>query len=157
MSNFFGSHLNRLDAKGRVSVPASFRNVLKKIACETDGPVSMILRPSHTQACIEAWPLSRFEKLGEKLEGYDVFSDEYNALSKAIYGNAYEVESDREGRILLSDKMLKHAGLSEGVLFMGVGATFEIWEPEAGGESEIAARTAARQITLPGKSPGAAR
>lgn len=155
MSNFVGSHLNRLDAKGRVSVPASFRTVLKKIAGETDGPVTMILRPSHTQGCIEGWPLSRFEKLSEKLEGYDVFSDEYNALSKAIYSNAYEVESDREGRILLSEKMLKHAGISEGVLFMGMGATFEIWEPEAGGESEIAARSTAKNLTLPGKARGA--
>ncbi|GAB0115220.1 division/cell wall cluster transcriptional repressor MraZ [Acidisoma sp. C75] len=160
MSNFFGNHLNRLDAKGRVSVPAPFRTALKKIAGETDGPVSMILRPSHTHACIEAWPVSRFEALGEQvLERYEMFSEDYNALSYAIYGKAQTAETDREGRIQLGEKMAKHAGITDAVLFVGVGTNFQIWEPEAGERNEAAllGTVIEKKLTLSVKGIGVLR
>ena len=62
---FLGTHQNRLDAKGRVSVPAAFRAALKA-GNEANG-THLVLRPSHQHPCIEAWPAAVFEALAEPL------------------------------------------------------------------------------------------
>ncbi len=131
MTHFLGSHLNRLDAKGRVSVPASFRGALRALDATTEGSVSMILRPSHKFPCVEAWPQAVFNKLAQQLDRYELFSPEYDNLAAAIYADAYPIESDKEGRIILNEMLVGHAGISDNVVFMGTGPTFQIWEPEA--------------------------
>lgn len=155
MTHFLGSHLNRLDAKGRVSVPAAFRTNLKKLAGDADGPVTMILRPSHKHACIEAWPQAVFDRLAQSLERYDIFSQEYEDMAAAIYADAYPIEADREGRILLNETLVSHAGLAENALFMGTGPIFQIWEPEGARRRAAEARQIvnARGLTLPGAQP----
>ncbi|MCB8878810.1 division/cell wall cluster transcriptional repressor MraZ [Acidisoma cellulosilytica] len=131
MTHFLGSHLNRLDAKGRVSVPAAFRTALRSFGAATEGSVSMILRPSHKYPCVEAWPQAVFDKLAQQLDRYELFSPEYDNLAAAIYADAYPIESDREGRIILNEMLTSHAGVSDNVVFMGTGPIFQIWEPEA--------------------------
>ena len=155
MTHFLGSHLNRLDAKGRVSVPAAFRTNLKKLSGEAEGPVTMILRPSHKHACIEAWPQSVFDRLAQSLERYEVFSPEYDDLAAAIYADAYPIETDKEGRILLNEMLIGHAALAENALFMGTGPIFQIWEPEAARRRAAEARQVvnSRGLTLPGAQP----
>jgi MraZ protein len=140
MSQFLGTHLNRLDAKGRVSVPAPFRNALKS----SEGTVGLILRPSHKHACIEGWPLPVFNALSAPLERMDVFSDGYDDMATALYADAYPIEPDKEGRVLLPDSLVAHAGLGETVEFVGHGRTFQIWEPAAAAEHRKAARERAR-------------
>jgi MraZ protein len=153
MDQFMGTHQNRLDAKGRVSIPAPFRTVLRAGAPE--GPVSAVLRPSHTHACIEVWPVAAFNELGGGLQRMALFSDDYEDLSAALYADAYPVESDREGRIFLSERLVKHAGLSDTVVFMGQGRSFRIWEPEAAEQrrADARARALARGLTLPATPP----
>lgn len=155
MTHFLGSHLNRLDAKGRVSVPALFRTNLKKLAGDPEAPVTMILRPSHKHACIEAWPQAVFDRLAQSLERYDIFSPEYEDMAAAIYADAYPVEADKEGRILLNEMLVGHAALTENALFMGTGPTFQIWEPEAARRRAADARQVVnnRGLTLPGAQP----
>jgi len=149
MDQFMGTHQNRLDAKGRVSIPALFRTVLRGGAPE--GPVSAVLRPSHSYPCIEVWPVAAFHQLGTSLERMALFSDDHEDLSAALYADAYPVESDREGRIFLSERLVKHAGLSDTVVFMGQGRSFRIWEPGAAEQRRLEARnrTLARGLTLP--------
>ncbi len=127
MSPFLGQHQNRLDAKGRVSVPAAFRSLLR----EASGNYEMILRPSTSYACIEAWPTRHFNELEKSLEGLDVLSEEYEDRATALYAQAYPVEADKDGRILLPEKLITHANLKDAVVFMGRGVIFTIWEPEA--------------------------
>jgi len=151
VSAFLGSHLNRLDAKGRVSIPAPFRAALRA----GEAPVaSLVLRPSHTHPCIEAWPVDAFAQLATPLDGMDVFSEEHDDLAASLYADAYPLESDREGRIVLPEALASHAGLTEGVVFMGLGRIFQLWEPQAAArrKDEARVRTQARKTTLPGQA-----
>jgi MraZ protein len=147
MSQFLGSHQNRLDAKGRVSVPAPFRAALRQIGETQGNGTHLVLRPSHIHPCIEAWPPSEFETLAAPLGQYSRLSEEHQDLAASIYADAYPVEADREGRILLPDHLVAHAGLTEAVVFMGMGATFQIWEPAAAERRRAEARARARGLT----------
>ncbi|GBQ89218.1 cell division protein MraZ [Acetobacter nitrogenifigens DSM 23921 = NBRC 105050] len=152
MSVFLGTHQNRIDAKGRVSIPAGFRTVLRAQAVE--GEALMVLRPSHTQPCIEAWPSTAFATLAQPLDRLDMFSDEHDDLAAALYADAYPIDADREGRIILPDFLREHAGLGEAVAFMGLGRIFQIWEPEAAERRRSEARLRSRRVTLPGGGSG---
>ena len=122
MGQFLGTHQNRLDAKGRVSIPAPFRAVLKAQAGLASGAgVPLVLRPSHQHPCIEAWPEQAFQALAEPLEKLDQFSEEHDDLAAALYADAYPVESDKEGRIVLPESLTVHASLGDTVVFMGLG------------------------------------
>jgi MraZ protein len=151
MSQFLGTHQNRLDAKGRVSVPAPFRTALRPGA-DTEAPVTAILRPSHKYACIECWPVAKFEALAASMSKLAQFSDAHEDMAAALYADAFPVEADKEGRIVLPAELVSHANLSGQVSFMGMGDTFQIWEPEAGAARRAEARTGARlrELSLPG-------
>jgi MraZ protein len=150
MTHFMGTHQNRLDAKGRVSIPASFRAVLR--GGEDDHPVALVLRPSHRHPCIEGWPPSVFAALSEPLGRFDVFSDDQEDLASALFADAWPMEADKEGRIVVPETLKEHASLVDSVVFMGLGATFQIWEPKAADQRRAAARerVRARGLTLPG-------
>lgn len=152
MTQFVGTHQNRLDAKGRVSIPAPFRNLLKN----NEGVAALVLRPSHNHACIEGWPPDMFEALAAPLQKFDMFSAEQDDFAATLYADAYPVESDKEGRITIPESLKEHAGLSEGVVFMGLGRTFQIWEPAAAERrrAEARERVRARGLTLPGAGSG---
>jgi MraZ protein len=151
MTHFLGTHQNKLDAKGRVSVPASFRNALKA-ENETNG-THLVLRPSHQHPCIEAWPTEVFEALAEPLDRLDLFSAEHDDMAATLYADAFRVEADKEGRIVLPDDLVSYAGLTDTVVFMGLGRIFQIWEPAAAERRRAEARERARErgLTLPGR------
>ncbi|MBV8523209.1 MAG: division/cell wall cluster transcriptional repressor MraZ [Acetobacteraceae bacterium] len=153
MTHFLGTHQNRLDAKGRVSVPAPFRSALKAQA--TNGSPQIILRPSHIHPCIEAWPADVFHALAGPLDRLDLFSEAHDDLAAALYADAFAVEPDREGRIVLPEPLAEHAGLKDAVVFMGLGRIFQIWEPSAAERrrAEARERSRARSFTLPGGAP----
>lgn len=149
MTHFLGTHHNRLDAKGRVSVPAPFRAALR-----STGEVSLVLRPSHKHPCIEAWPLPIFQQLATPLERLDLFSEAHDDLAATLYADAWPVDTDKEGRIILPETLKAHAGLAENVVFMGLGRIFQMWEPEAAERRRGEARERARAggFTLPGNA-----
>jgi MraZ protein len=146
MTHFMGTHHNRLDAKGRVSIPASFRTALR----DGDAPASLVLRPSHKHRCIEGWPPAMFAALSAPLQAFDVFSEDQDDLALAVFADAWPMEADKEGRIVLPENLKAHAGLVDSVVFMGLGTTFQIWEPKAAEERRAAALLRARGLTLPG-------
>ncbi|MBV9784743.1 MAG: division/cell wall cluster transcriptional repressor MraZ [Acidisphaera sp.] len=152
MSHFLGTHQNRLDAKGRVSVPAPFRNALK-----LQEESALVLRPSHKHPCIEAWPAAVFHTLATPLDRLDLFSEAHDDLAAALYADAFPVDADKEGRIILPEPLTAHAGLSDSVVFMGLGRIFQIWEPAAAELRRAKARERAREgrLTLPGNKDGA--
>jgi MraZ protein len=156
MASFLGTHQNRLDAKGRVSVPAPFRAALRS-GNDTNGAngTHLVLRPSHQHRCIEAWPAAVFEALAEPLNRLDLFSQAHDDLAASLYSDAFPVEADKEGRIVLPDFLVSYAGLTETVVFMGLGRIFQIWEPEAAEQRRAEARERARAhgFTLPGGAP----
>jgi MraZ protein len=152
MSQFLGTHQNRLDAKGRVSVPASFRAALRATApTDEAGRSSLILRPSHKHPCIEAWPAPVFAALERQMQEIDLFSEAHDDLAASLYADAFPLEADKEGRVLLPESLVAHAGLSDSVVFMGMGRIFQIWEPAAAERrrAEARERARARGLTLP--------
>ena len=151
MTQFLGTHQNRLDAKGRVSVPAPFRAALRDGA-EATG--ALILRPSFKHPCVEAWPGPEFHSLAAPLNRLDLFSEEHDDLASTLYAEAFPADIDKEGRIVLPDALIAHAGLHDAVVFMGLGRIFQIWEPLAAERrrAEARERARARGLTLPGAS-----
>jgi MraZ protein len=152
MTHFLGTHQNRLDAKGRVSVPASFRAALKSRGDANGNGAHLVLRPSHQHRCIEAWPVAEFEALAAPLARLNLFSPEHDDLAATLYADATLVEADKEGRVVLPEHLVTYAGLTDAVVFMGLGRTFQIWEPEAAERRREEARDRARVhgFTLPG-------
>jgi len=155
MSQFIGTHLSKLDAKGRVSVPAQFRLALK----QPEGSVGLFFLPSAVDRCVEVWPAPAFEGLEERLSRMDPFSQEYSVLATSLYGEAFRAEPDAEGRVVLPSTFVEYAQLNGSVAFIGKGRTFEIWEPAAGAKHLEAARLQRRQAmagTGAGMAAGAA-
>src|SRR5258708_114820 len=111
MAQFIGTHQNKLDTKGRVSIPAPFRSVLKLMshAGEAAPVAPLVLRPSHQYPCIEGWTQKGFEALSTPLEGYDQFDLEHEDFVMALFGNACPMETDKEGRIGLPAQLAAHA------------------------------------------------
>lgn len=152
MSHFLGTHHNRFDAKGRVSVPAPFRAHLKH------GPealvATMILRPSYKYPCIEGCSEAWFDTLAAPLGRLDMFSEDQDDLLTALYAGSSRVEADKEGRVSLPESLVQYAGLADGVTFMGLGRVFQIWEPAAAERRRAEALNGvrSRRTTLPGAS-----
>lgn len=159
MTRFLGTHRNRLDAKGRVSVPAPFRAALKVFADQAGSEEArqIVLRPSHSSPCIEAWPHAVFADLEAPLARIDTFSEHQDDLAFLLYTQAHPMEPDKEGRIVLPEALVSHAGLTDAVVFVGLGRTFQIWEPEAVArrQQEALERARARALTLPSGRPAA--
>lgn len=151
MSIFLGTHLNRFDAKGRVSIPAPFRSALRDQA-QPQEPL-VILRPSHLNPCIEAWTATGFASLAEPLNEYDPFSEDHEDLATSLYADAYPLDSDKEGRIILPDVLRQHANLTEDVAFMGLGRVFQLWNPAAVADRRQQARSRARSLTSKKNAP----
>jgi MraZ protein len=148
MSHFMGTHRVRLDRKGRVSVPAPFRAALARM-----DPPEIVLRPSHRAACVEGWPRPTLDAASAAVARMDMFSDPAEDIAAALFGDANTITPDAEGRIVLPDHLIEHAGLARDsdVSFIGLGATFHIWQPEAGRAWLAAARERARaqNLTVP--------
>lgn len=126
MGLFLSAHVNKIDKKGRVSVPASFRAALPKH--KFDGIVAYA---SFINPCIEACGMGRIEMLSQRIETLDPFSEERDAFATAILGGSVQLPFDGEGRVMLPPAMLESSGLTDTVVFLGKGETFELWEPKA--------------------------
>jgi len=121
---FLSTYENKLDKKGRVSVPASFRSYLSNL-----GYNGVICYPSFNNNCIEAWPQDRIEKISKAIDSLNPFEEKKDYFATSILSESVSLQFDSEGRILLSSKLLKHAKIKNSMLFVGQGKTFQIWEP----------------------------
>ncbi len=125
MTLFLGTHHGRLDKKGRLSVPASFRAALTRLGTE-----EVVLRPSRRLFCIEALPQPAFEAQARALDALDPFSAEREDLAARLYAEATQLRPDAEGRVVLPETLIGFARMTDSVVFVGLGAVFQIWSPE---------------------------
>ena len=121
---FLSTYENKLDKKGRVSVPSSFRSYLSNL-----GYNGIICYPSFNNQCLEAWPQDRIEKITNAIDSLNPFDEKKDFFATSILAESINLQFDSEGRILLSSKLLKHAKIKTRMLFVGQGKTFQIWEP----------------------------
>ena len=122
---FLSTFENKLDKKGRVSVPASYRAYLSSL-----GYNGIVCFPSFNNQSIEAWPQDRIEKIVESIDNLNPFDEKKDFFSTSILAESINLIFDPEGRITLSKKLLNHARIKNTVLFVGLGKTFQIWEPK---------------------------
>ena len=139
MDLFLSTYINKIDKKGRVSIPALFRAVLSKQPFPGIVAYSSFINP-----CIEACGMERIERLSASIDTLDPYSDERDAFATTILGGSVQLAFDGEGRVLLPDMLISVANLSEQAAFVGKGATFEIWEPDALNEYAAKARDLAK-------------
>jgi MraZ protein len=122
---FLSTFANKIDSKGRVSVPAQFRASL--ISQDFSG---IILYESFVNECIEGCDINRIKRLSESIDNLDPFSEERDAFATTILASAQQVNMDQDGRVVIPENLLKVAKIKGEALFVGKGATFEIWQKE---------------------------
>ena len=123
---FLSTFENKLDKKGRVSVPASYRAYLSSL-----GYNGIICFPSFNNQSIEAWSQDRIEKISNTIDSLNPFDEKKDYFATSILSESTNLQFDGEGRILITQKLLKHAKIKNSMLFVGQGKTFQIWEPNA--------------------------
>ena len=132
---FLSTYENKLDKKGRVSVPASFRSHLSNL-----GYNGVICYPSFNNQSIEVWPQDRMEKISNTIDNLNPFEEKRDFFATSILSESVNLQFDGEGRILLTQKLLKHAKIKNSMLFVGQGKTFQIWEPKIFEKFKVTAR-----------------
>ena len=132
---FLSTYENKLDKKGRVSVPASFRSYLSNL-----GYNGVICFPSFNNQSIEAWPQDRIEKISNSIDSLNPFEEKKDYFATSILSESINLLFDSEGRISLTTKLLKHAKIKNSMLFVGLGKTFKIWEPTIFEKFRVTAR-----------------
>lgn len=151
MDRFVSTFTNRLDAKGRVSVPASFRAILAG-----DGFDGVYVYPALGVPALDAGGSRLVDEINGLIEQLPPYSDERDHLSAALYGDSEVLRADGEGRIMLSDRLKAHAGIGDRVTFVGLGHKFQVWEPERFTARQEEARSKVRELKqLLGNVPSA--
>ncbi|MBV1901971.1 MAG: hypothetical protein KUG56_09885 [Kordiimonadaceae bacterium] len=139
MAFFLSTYTNKVDKKGRVSVPASFRSAISKASATASSSVdannsaaTLVLFTPTNFRCIEGSDAAFLEQLSDNLYGeFGPFDEEQTAVATAFLGGARELTSDPEGRVMLPPAMREAAGIGQQATFVGLGRKFQIWDSVA--------------------------
>ncbi|MDI3287874.1 division/cell wall cluster transcriptional repressor MraZ [Polyangium sp. 15x6] len=140
---FRGHFEHAIDAKGRTSLPARFRDVLdaawgsgspdgalRPKPQAPEGQIALILTPALFDPCLHCYPLRAWEELEAKIAALPQFEPNVVAFRRKYLSAAVECELDKQGRILVPPSLREHADLHKDVLWAGMGATAELWSKE---------------------------
>lgn len=117
---FFGEFQHGIDAKGRVIVPARFREELGEKFIVTKGITN----------CLFVFPPKEWESFAQKLRGLPTTDQTAQAFLRVLFAGAAECELDKQGRILLPSNLREYAGLVKDVMMLGTFTRVEIWNRE---------------------------
>jgi MraZ protein len=144
MDRFVSTFTNKIDAKGRVSIPAPFRAVLERDGYKGAGHAGIYCYPSLDAPALDCGGERLAQKIDGLLAGLPDYSDERDQLSVALYGDVQVLAIDGDGRVVLPEALRAHAGLdapgAAQVTFVGLGDKFQIWAPGAFDARRQAAR-----------------
>ena len=132
---FLSSYENKIDKKGRVSVPATFRSYLQSL-----GYNGFISYPSFNHSALEACSQDRIEKLSNTIDSLNPFEEKRDYFATSVLSESVSLQFDTEGRVSFTEKLLNHANIKNDILFVGLGKTFQIWEPKNFEKFKIQAR-----------------
>jgi len=124
MDRFVSNVVLRLDAKGRVSIPASYRAVLNR-----DGFDGLYCYPALDRSAIDAGGNALMAEIEALIARHPPYSEAREQLALALYGTSETLKVDGEGRVMLTSHFKDYAGISDSVAFVGLGHKFQIWEP----------------------------
>ena len=122
---FLSNFENKIDKKGRVSVPATFRSYLNSL-----GYNGFISYPSFNHSALEACSQERIERLSNTIDSLNPFEEKRDYFATSVLSESESLQFDTEGRVSISEKLLGHAKIKNNILFVGLGKTFQIWEPK---------------------------
>jgi MraZ protein len=123
-SLFQGATELSLDAKGRLAVPARYRDAL------SSGGRAVVLT-AHPDSCLLLYPRVAWEPIGARVQALSSFNEQARWWQRLLVGFAEELEPDAQGRILVSPALRKFAELKKDVMLVGQGSHFEIWDVAA--------------------------
>ncbi len=146
MALFLSTHINKVDKKGRVSVPAPFR---AEMAAESYQGVVLVRSSTHPALEVFAW--SYVQEISRRMENFDLFSTEQDDLAMSIFGDSVQVPMDNDGRIVIPAELLAFCGIDERASFVGMGNKFQIWNTDTLEQRREEARKNVRErgLTLP--------
>lgn len=121
---FFGSYVNKIDAKGRLATPALFRRAL-----DLERVNAIYCIPSTEEPCLECGGVDYIETLMASIAELDPFSPQRRSLERTIAARTSVVSLDKEGRVVLPQALRDHARLNGEAMFAGLGRSFQIWNP----------------------------
>lgn len=142
---FLSTVVNKVDRKGRVSVPAAMRAALS-----TQPFQGIVAFRSFRAPAIECWSIELLNRLAESLDEMELFSEDRDDLASSIFADSHQLPFDGEGRIVLPEPLARHASITTDAAFVGQGDTFQIWNPPTFETHAAKARERVRmQATLP--------
>ena len=122
---FSGKYQHNIDQKGRLSIPAKFRDILNhKYASET------LILTRFLDNCIVAYPLAEWKRIEEKAQDLSTMKKDVRTFLRLFYANAIEINIDAQGRILISPSLRDYAKLSKEIILIGFLNKIEIWSKE---------------------------
>jgi len=136
MELFVSTFVNRIDKKGRVSLPSIFRSALPK-----EHKNEIILLKSLKNKAIEGLSVIRVKEIASRINNLDFFSDEHDDFTTSIFSEMLPTNLDREGRFLLPEKLKNFANIKDEVSFIGQGYFFQIANPKVANELQHKSRT----------------
>jgi transcriptional regulator MraZ len=154
MNRFVSNYTLRLDAKGRVSIPAPFRAVLAR-----DGFEGLYCYPTLDRPALDAGGNALLTEIEALVARFPPYSEEREQFSAALYGTSETLKIDAEGRVGLTEPLKNHAEIKEAVAFVGLGHKFQIWEPDRFraqlAEATEKVRALKKQLSSQGAAPDA--
>lgn len=121
---FRGQFSHSIDQKGRVSLPARFREVL-----EASGDLRIIAVPWPFDRCLRLHPLGTWRELENKVAGMSPVDPSANHFRRKVLSPATDLELDGSGRVRIASELRQHAGIETEALWLGMGTFIEIWSP----------------------------
>ena len=125
MELFVSTFVNKIDKKGRVSLPSIFRTILPK-----DHKNEIILLKSLRRKAIEGLSVLRVNEIASRINNLDFFSDEHDDFTTSIFSEMLPTNLDKEGRFLLPENLKDFASIKNEVAFIGQGYFFQIVNPK---------------------------
>lgn len=124
VDRFLSNAVNRIDSKGRVSVPALFRGVLQK-----RGLGELYALQAIDMDAIDAGGMDLLERYEARLAQDDPFLRSSDDMSFFCHGDGAFLKLDKDGRITVTDFIREHTGITDEIAFVGRGHFFQMWEP----------------------------
>jgi MraZ protein len=137
---FLSTFTNKIDSKGRVSVPSQFRGSLVN-----ENFSGMIIYESFINDCIEGCDINRIKKISDSIDELDPYSEERDAFATAVLAGSTQLTIDSDGRVIIPENIRKKIGVENQATFVGKGSTFEIWNPEKFEVYLVKAKKAAKE------------
>lgn len=122
MTFFTSQYESKLDAKGRIVLPARIKSQLP------EGEQELVVRKGFEQ-CLMLYPMVEFKKVFSKISGLNEFNEEYRKLQRNFLSGVVTIELDGNGRFLIPKTMLTYAQIDKEAMLVGMGNKVEIWNP----------------------------